>query len=93
MLLEVGNDYQRAAELGIERAELEPIVFKTQQYRHVLAHMDEARQVLDMEEDLDLRMLAEAEVRHPDPQIEASGDRDQKHAGAKSPTRRGRRNC
>ncbi len=71
MLLEVGNDYQRAAELGIERAELEPIVFKTQQYRHVLAHMDEARQVLDMEEDLDLRMLAEAEIMDLEPQIEA----------------------
>ena len=25
MLLEVGSDYQRAAELGIERSELEPV--------------------------------------------------------------------
>ena len=28
LLMEVGDDYQRAAELGIERAELEPIVAK-----------------------------------------------------------------
>ena len=28
LLMEVGSDYQRAAELGIERAELEPVVLK-----------------------------------------------------------------
>jgi peptide chain release factor 1 len=71
LLIEVGNDYQKAAELSIERAELEPIVSKTQQYRQALAHMDEARQVLDTEDDLDLRMLAEAEILDLEPQIEA----------------------
>jgi peptide chain release factor 1 len=70
LLIEVGNDYQKAAELSIERAELEPIVTKTQQYRQVLAHLDEARQVLDTEEDLDLRMLAEAEILDLEPQID-----------------------
>ena len=32
LLMEIGDDYQRAAELGIERAELEPIVTKSRQY-------------------------------------------------------------
>lgn len=71
LLLEVGNDYQRAAELSIERAELEPIVLKAQQYRQALAHVEEAEQVLELEEDLDLRMLAEAEILDLEPQIEA----------------------
>ena len=71
LLLEVGNDYQKAAELGIERAELEPIIAKARQYHQVLDHMEEARQVLDSEEDQDLQMLAEAEILDLEPQIEA----------------------
>ena len=71
LLMEVGSDYQRAAELNIERAELEPLVSKTQKYRQALAHIDEARAVLDTEDDLDLRMLAEAEIFDLEPQIEA----------------------
>jgi peptide chain release factor 1 len=71
LLIEVGNDYQKAAELSIERAELEPIVAKIQQARQALAHLEEARQVLETEEDLDMRMLAEAEILDLEPQIEA----------------------
>ncbi len=71
LLIEVGNDYQKATELSIERAELEPIVTKTQQYRQALEHLDEARQVLDTEDDPDIRMLAEAEILDLEPQIEA----------------------
>jgi peptide chain release factor 1 len=37
----------------------------------MLAHLDEARLVLDTEEDLDLRPLAEAEILDLEPQIEA----------------------
>ena len=33
LLLEVGNDYQRAAELNKERIDLEPIVEKSKEYR------------------------------------------------------------
>jgi len=71
LLLEVGNDYQKAAELGIERAELEPIIAKARQYHQALDHIEEARQVLDTEEDQDLRMLAEAEILDLEPQIDA----------------------
>jgi peptide chain release factor 1 len=71
LLMEVGNDYQKAAELSIERAELESIVVKAHQYRQMLAHLDEARLVLDTEEDLDLRTLAEAEILDLEPQTQA----------------------
>ena len=71
LLLEVGNDYQKAAELGIERAELEPIIAKARQYHQALDHIEEAHQVLDTEEDQDLRMLAEAEILDLEPQIDA----------------------
>ena len=43
LLAEVGNDYQRAAELNIERTELEPVVSRSRQYRQALKSLDEAR--------------------------------------------------
>ena len=68
LLMNVGDDYQRAAELGIERAELEPIVSKSRQYRQVLDSLDEARSLLDSD-DKELRQLAEAEINDLEPQI------------------------
>lgn len=69
MLMEVGDDYQRAAELGIERAELEPLILKTRQYRHALNQLDEARALLDGEDD-EMHSLAEAEIADLVPQID-----------------------
>jgi len=68
LLMNVGDDYQRAAELGIERAELEPIVSKSRQYRVVLDSLDEARSLLDSDDE-ELRQLAEAELNDLEPQI------------------------
>ena len=68
LLMEVGNDYQRAAELGIERAELEPLIDKARQYRQALARLDEA-QSLRESEDEELRLLAEAEIIELEPQV------------------------
>ena len=68
LLMNVGDDYQRAAELGIERAELEPIVSKSRQYRVVLDSLDEARSLLDSDDE-ELRQLAEAEINDLEPQI------------------------
>lgn len=70
MLMEVGNDYQRAAELGIERAELEPVVEKARQYRQALSRLEEA-QALQYAEDEELRQLAEAEINEVEPQVES----------------------
>ena len=69
LLMEVGDDYQRAAELGIERAELEPVVSKARQYRQALASLEEARE-LQNSGDEELSLLAEAEIVELEPQIE-----------------------
>ncbi len=69
LLMEVGDDYQRAAELGIERAELEPVVARTEQYRHALARLEEARSLQDSEDE-ELRQLAIAEIADLELQIE-----------------------
>lgn len=69
LLLEVGDDYQRATELNIERSELEPLVTKARQYRQALAQMEEAR-ALQESDDEELRLLAESEISDIGPQIE-----------------------
>jgi peptide chain release factor 1 len=69
LLMEVGDDYQRFAELNKERLDLEPIVFKAREYRQALERMDEARSLLDGD-DVELRMLAEAEILELEPQID-----------------------
>jgi len=68
-LLEVGEDYQRATELSIERADLEPIVEKAAAYRQALQQLDEARQLADGE-DTELAELAGAEIESLESQIE-----------------------
>ncbi len=72
MLNEVGDDYQRAAELNKERIDLEPLVGKASQYRQAKTRLDEAHTLLDSEdgEDADLRFLAEAEIADLLPLIE-----------------------
>lgn len=69
LLMEVGNDYQRAAELNMERTELEPLIEKARQYRQALSRRDEARALLDSPDD-ELRSLAEAELEDVEPEIE-----------------------
>ncbi len=70
-LLEVGNDYQRAAEINKERVELEPIVEKAREYRQALKSLEEARHILHSENEAELRALAEAEIESLEPKIEA----------------------
>jgi peptide chain release factor 1 len=69
MFMEVGEDYQRAAELNMERTELEPVVEHARQYRAALQRQEEAQGLLDGE-DGDLRELAEAELAEVEPLIE-----------------------
>ncbi len=69
LLLEVGNDYQRAAELNKERLDLEPIVAKAGLYRRDLARLEEARSVLASGSDPELRQLAESELADLEPQL------------------------
>lgn len=61
LLEEVGEDYQRAAELAKERAELEPIVEKGRAYRSALQQAEDARSLL-ASDDEEMRQLAEVEL-------------------------------
>lgn len=60
-LMEVGDDYQRATELSIERSELEPLINKIQKYQQVLESLEEAKMLLDGD-DPELTELAELEI-------------------------------
>jgi peptide chain release factor 1 len=68
-LLEVGSDYQRATEINIERAELEPLVEKARAYRQTLEGLKEARALLDSGDE-ELRQLAEVEISELEPRLE-----------------------
>lgn len=68
LLMEVGDDYQRATELSKERAELEPIVSKTQKYRQTLHDLEEAKS-LQESDDPELKELADSEIEELEPKI------------------------
>ncbi len=70
-LLEVGNDYQRMAEINKERVELEEIVEKAREYRQAMKSLEEARAILQSEKDAELAALAEADIEELTPKIEA----------------------
>ena len=69
LLLEVGNDYQRAAELNKERIDLENIVGKSKEYRRDVARLDEAHAVIGAEADPEMRQLAESEIADLEPRV------------------------
>jgi peptide chain release factor 1 len=68
-LMDIGNDYQRAAELGMERAELEPVVERARRYRQMQGRLEEAR-ALQESQDQELRLLAQAEIEELEPKID-----------------------
>jgi peptide chain release factor 1 len=68
-LLEVGEDYQRATELSIERAELEPVIEKAGEYREALKNYEEAW-ALANSDDAEMAALASSEVETLEKQIE-----------------------
>ena len=67
-LMEVGDDYQRAAELSKERADLEPLIKKAAEYRQALESLEEARSLLNGG-DPELVELAEMEIAELEPLI------------------------
>ena len=70
-LLDVGSNYQRAAEINKERVDLEPIVEKAREYRQVVKNLEQARTILASENDEELRLLAETDVLELNPKIES----------------------
>lgn len=69
-LMEVGSDYQKAADLNKERADLEELVEKARQYRQALKRQQEARELLESS-DPELRELAELELTELEEQLPA----------------------
>lgn len=69
-LLEVGNDYKRAAEINKERVDLEPLVEKAREYRQAVKSLGEARAILTSENDAELIALAKADIDDLEPKIE-----------------------
>jgi peptide chain release factor 1 len=67
-LLTVGNDYERLAQLGRERAEIEPIVLKGRTYRAALEALEQARD-LSFDNDHELAELAALEIVELEPEI------------------------
>ncbi len=69
-LMTVGDDYQRAADIGKERAEMEPVVAKAREYRQILQQIKDAQAMLETEADEEMRELAEMELAELEPQVE-----------------------
>ena len=70
-LLEVGNNYQRAAEINKERVDLEEIVEKAREFRKAKKSLEEARMIILSEKDPELVALAEADIEDLTPKIAA----------------------
>jgi peptide chain release factor 1 len=68
-LTQVGEDYRRAAELGRERAELEPFVKAYQEIKSVKGQIEQARNLHDSD-DPDMRALAVEELEMLEPKLE-----------------------
>ncbi len=60
-LLTVGNDYQLAADLGKEKADLDPFIEAIQDYRESLAQLEGAQSLAESADD-EMRELAELEI-------------------------------
>jgi peptide chain release factor 1 len=69
-LLEVGGNYQRAAEINKERVSLEDIVKKAREYRQAMKSLDEAKTMFETEKDSELVALAQADIADLTPKIE-----------------------
>ena len=69
-LLEIGANYQRAGELNKERVDLEPLYQKSREYRQAVKSYDEAKHILDNENDSELISLAKADMEDLAPKIE-----------------------
>ncbi len=60
---EIAADYQRAAKVAQEQAELREIVETFRRYKKVVKEIEDAMEMIELEEDPDMRELAEAELK------------------------------
>lgn len=59
---EIAADYQKVAEFAQERSNLEPVFKAYHAYKSVLEQIDEARMLIDSEDDAEMRKLAQEEL-------------------------------
>ncbi|MBI5953226.1 MAG: peptide chain release factor 1 [Chloroflexi bacterium] len=69
-LLDPTINYQRVAEVNKERVDLEPLITKAREYRQAMKSLDEAKVIIDTENDAELVALAKADVEDLTPKIE-----------------------
>ena len=67
-LLSVGDDYQLAAELGKEKADLDPFIGAIQEYKEALAQLEEAQTLVESS-DQEMQELANVEIELLEDQI------------------------
>lgn len=67
-LASVGGDYERIAQLGKERAEIEPLVTKGREYRQALENLAQARDLINGN-DAEMAELAALEIEDLEPTI------------------------
>ena len=65
---EVSTDYQKLAEYGRERSELEPLITRYRAYKDLLSQIEDARALLD-EDDAEMVELAQAELEALEPRL------------------------
>ncbi len=83
-LLEVGDDYQKAAELGKEKSDLEPLIDAIETYKESLQQLEEAENLLESEDE-EMQELAQAEVQNLQSKIEGLETRIKKMLLPKDP--------
>jgi peptide chain release factor 1 len=64
----IGDDYQKAAQISKERSDMEEVYKKSREYRIVWEQLEEARNLLD-EEDEELRELAQMDLDSLEPRF------------------------
>jgi peptide chain release factor 1 len=69
-LLDPTINYQRVAEVNKERVDLEPLIIKAREYRQAMKSLDEAKAIIETENDAELVSLAKADVDDLTPKIE-----------------------
>ncbi len=74
-LMQIGDDYQRAAELNKERSDLEEMVTEIRAYRQMLAQLEEAIYMRDNESDPEMKELATQEASELEVQVTAQEEK------------------
>ena len=68
---DIVNNAKKSSQLGKEYRDLEKIVTKYNEYSKTLAHLKQAKEVLEKEKDQELREMAKMEIDELEPKVES----------------------